>query len=40
VGQTLGAGLEVHGDYTETIDLSESVGYTEGYFGVGVAYDY
>ncbi|HEY9724247.1 MAG TPA: hypothetical protein V6D47_19760 [Oscillatoriaceae cyanobacterium] len=40
VAQSLGAGFELHVDYIDTLDLSQSVGYNEGYLGSGLAYTY
>lgn len=38
--QRLGANWEVHGRYLRTIDLSSTNGYQEGYFDMGVGYDF
>lgn len=40
IAQPLGAGFELHVDYIDTLDLSASVGYNEGYLGSGLAYTY
>lgn len=40
VTQPLGAGFEVHAYYLETIDLSDTTPYWEGYVDLGVGYDF
>jgi hypothetical protein len=38
--QRLAANWEVHARYLRTIDLSSTAGYQEGYFDMGVSYDF
>jgi hypothetical protein len=38
--QRLGGGWEAHAQYLWTLDLSDGAGYTEGYLGAGIGYEF